>query len=99
MLQVNIHEAKTNLSKLIPKVVDGEEVIIAKGNKPLVKMTIIDELKPKRKLGTAKGKIKISDDFDEPLEDFKEYMRHVSNFRENLLTLFGAVNRSMKRKT
>ena len=75
MLQVNIHEAKTNLSKLIQKVVAGEEVIIAKGNKPLVKMTIIDELKPKRKLGTAKGKIKISDDFDEPLEDFKEYMQ------------------------
>lgn len=74
MLQVNIHEAKTNLSKLIQKVVNGEEVIIAKGNRPVVKMILIDELKPVRKLGTAKGKIKISEDFDAAIEDFKEYM-------------------------
>ena len=74
MLQVNIHEAKTNLSKLIQKVINGEEVIIAKGNKPVVKLTLIDCLKPQRKLGTAIGKVKLSDDFDEPLEDFKDYM-------------------------
>jgi len=74
MYQVNIHEAKTNLSKLIKKVVNGEEVIIAKGNKPLVKMVQIDGTKPKRKLGSAKGKIKITDDFDSPLEDFKDYI-------------------------
>ena len=49
MLQVNIHEAKTNLSKLIQKVVDGEEVIIARGNKPIAKLVELDELKPKRK--------------------------------------------------
>ena len=75
MLQVNVHEAKTTLSKLIQKVVDGEEVIIAKGNQPVVKIVLVDNLKPKRQLGTAKGKIKISDDLDEPLEDFKEYMK------------------------
>ncbi len=74
MLQFNIHEAKTNLSKIIQKVVNGEEVIIAKGNKPVVKIILIDELKPARKLGTAKGKIKISKDFDAVIEDFKEYM-------------------------
>ncbi len=75
MLQVNIHEAKTNLSKLINKVTNGEEVIIAKGNKPIVKMVLIKGLKPKRKLGTARRKIKIADDFDAPLEDFKEYIK------------------------
>jgi len=75
MLQVNVHEAKTNLSKLIQKVVDGEEVVIAKGNQPIIKLVLIEKLKPKRRLGTAKGKIKISDDFDAPLEDFKEYMQ------------------------
>ena len=75
MLQVNVHEAKTNLSKLIQKVVDGEEVIIARGNQPIVKLVLIEKLKPKRRLGTAKGKMKIADDFDEPLEDFKEYMQ------------------------
>ena len=75
MLQVNVHEAKTNLSKLIQKVVDGEEVVIARGNQPIIKLVLIENLKPQRRLGTAKGKIKIADDFDEPLEDFKEYMQ------------------------
>jgi len=75
MLQVNVHEAKTNLSKLIQKVVDGEEVVIAKGNQPIIKLVLIENLKPRRRLGTAKGKIKIADNFDEPLEDFKEYMQ------------------------
>jgi len=75
MHQVNIHEAKTNLSRLIKKVVNGEEVIIAKGNKPLVKMVLIEQGKPKRKLGTAKGKLIISKDFDAPLEDFSEFIQ------------------------
>lgn len=74
MTQVNIHEAKTHLSKLIEKVINGEEVIIAKGNKPVVKLVLIDGLKPVRKLGTAKNLVEIAADFDEPLEDFKEYM-------------------------
>lgn len=75
MVQVNIYEAKTSLSKLIKKVINGEEIIIAKANKPLVKMTQIDGAKPPRKLGTAKGQIQISDDFDAPLDDFKEYVQ------------------------
>ncbi|UCE20003.1 MAG: type II toxin-antitoxin system Phd/YefM family antitoxin [Gemmatimonadota bacterium] len=75
MYQVNIHEAKTNLSKLIKKVVDGEEVVIAKGNKPLVKMVLLNGKKPKRTLGSAKGTLKISKDFDAPLKDFEEYIR------------------------
>lgn len=75
MHQVNIHEAKTNLSKLIKKVINGEEVVIAKGNKPLVKMVLIQGNKSKRKLGSAKGKIIISKDFDAPLDDFQEYIQ------------------------
>ncbi len=74
MYQVNIHEAKTNLSKLIKKVVNGEEVIIAKGNKPLIKMVCLEHEKHKRKLGSAKGKVKISADFDSPLDDFEDYI-------------------------
>ena len=74
MYQVNIHEAKTNLSKLIKKVVNGEEVVIAKGNKPLVKLVYLEGKKPKRKLGTAKGQIKIANDFDAPLNDFEDYI-------------------------
>jgi len=74
MYQVNIHEAKTNLSKLIQKVIDGEEVIIAKGNKPVAKLIQLDYPKPKRKLGTAEGLIEIADDFESSIDDFKEYM-------------------------
>ena len=74
MVQSNIHEAKTNLSKLIKKAINGEKVIIAKGNKPLVKIVNINKSKAKRKLGTAKGKVKITKDFDAPLKDFKDYM-------------------------
>lgn len=75
MHQVNIHEAKTHFSKLIKEVLNGEEVVIAKGNKPIAKLVAIDGNKPKRKLGTAKGKIKISSDFDEPLADFMDYVQ------------------------
>ncbi len=74
MFQVNIHEAKTQLSKLIKKVLAGEEVIIAKGNKPVVKIVQYIENKPKRKIGSAKGKIKIGENFDKPLPEFEEYM-------------------------
>ena len=74
MHQVNIHQAKTNLSKLIKRVEDGEEVIIAKDNKPIVKLVLLESQKPVRQLGTAIGKIIISEDFDKPLEEFEEYM-------------------------
>jgi prevent-host-death family protein len=75
MYQVNIHEAKTTLSKLIKKVMNGEEVIIAKGNKPVAKLVQVDIKKHNRKLGTAIGKIQIFEDFDTPLDDFKEYIQ------------------------
>jgi len=73
MTQVNIHEAKTNLSKLIDKVLKGESVVISKSNKPVVKLVLVDELKTKRSIGTAKGVIKISDDFNEPIDEFNGY--------------------------
>jgi len=74
MHQVNIHEAKTHLSKLIQEAVAGEEVIIAKDNKPIVKLVVLQNTKLERKLGTAKGLVKfISDDFDAPLDDFADY--------------------------
>ncbi len=74
MIQINIHEAKTQLSKLIEKVKKGEEVIISKYNKPVVKLVLIEELKSKRRLNTAKGRIVMSEDFDSPLEDFEDYI-------------------------
>ncbi|NIR52016.1 type II toxin-antitoxin system Phd/YefM family antitoxin [candidate division KSB1 bacterium] len=75
MTQVNIHEAKTHFSKLIKQVLNGEEVIIARSNKPVAKLVSIDSSRPQRELGTAKGKIQISPDFDEPLSDFEKYMQ------------------------
>lgn len=74
MIQVNIHEAKTHLSRLIAKVIAGEEIIIAKGNTPVVKLVQFTTSKQNRKLGSAKGKIRIAADFNNPLDDFKEYM-------------------------
>jgi len=74
MHQINIHEAKTNLSKLIQEALNGEEVIIAKGNKPVVKLVPLQQKNNKRKLGLAKGKITMTDDFDAPLDDFSAYL-------------------------
>jgi antitoxin (DNA-binding transcriptional repressor) of toxin-antitoxin stability system len=74
-LQVNIHEAKTQLSKLIQAALNGKEVIIAKGNRPVVRLEVLPEARGNRRIGTAKKLIRsISDDFDEPIDDFKEYM-------------------------
>jgi antitoxin (DNA-binding transcriptional repressor) of toxin-antitoxin stability system len=74
-LQVNIHEAKTQLSKLIQAAVDGKQVIIARGNKPVVRLEVLPEARSRRNIGNAKGLIlSMADDFDEPLDDFKEYV-------------------------
>jgi antitoxin (DNA-binding transcriptional repressor) of toxin-antitoxin stability system len=65
---VNIYEAKTHFSKLIEAVIQGEEVIIAKAGKPVAKIERFQS-KPKRRFGVLKGKIKIAEDFDEPLPE------------------------------
>ena len=71
---VNIHEAKTHLSSLIQEALGGEEIIIAKGNEPLIRLEIFKKNK-KRKIGLYKGKIRISPDFDKELIDFNEYQK------------------------
>lgn len=65
--QVNIHEAKTNLSRLVDKVASGTEVVIAKAGKPMARLVPIKPVLRVRKPGFLKGKIKIADDFDAPL--------------------------------
>lgn len=69
----NIHEAKAQLSALVRKAMTGQDVIIAKDNKPVVRLTAIRSPRKARKPGSAKGKIWIAEDFDAPLEDFKDY--------------------------
>ncbi|WP_267256331.1 type II toxin-antitoxin system Phd/YefM family antitoxin [Coxiella endosymbiont of Ornithodoros maritimus] len=66
---MNIHTAKINFSKLVDAVSHGEEVIIAKAEKLTAKLLPIEAVKPQRKAGSLKGKIKIAVDFDAPLPD------------------------------
>lgn len=67
MTIVNVHEAKTNLSRLLEAAAAGEEIIIAKAGKPIAKLVPIE--KPKREPGRLKGLIRWSDAFFDPLPD------------------------------
>ncbi len=66
---VNIHEAKTNFSKLLTRVRMGEEIIIAKAGKPVARLVPIRSRPAERVPGSAKGQIWISPDFDAPLPE------------------------------
>lgn len=70
---VNVHEAKTHLSRLIEEALAGEEIVIARGNQPVVRLVLVESARPQRRLGWAKGQVQMADDFDAPLEDFAEY--------------------------
>ena len=67
MQTVNIHEAKTHLSKLLELVATGQEIIIAKANRPIARLMPL-KAKP-RKPDMLQGQIKIADDFDAPLPE------------------------------
>ena len=67
---VNIHEAKTHLSKLLQRVMSGERIIIAKAGKPVAVLSPIVEPTPRRKPGMDTGKVVIAQDFDAPLPEF-----------------------------
>jgi prevent-host-death family protein len=71
-MTVTIHEAKTHLSRLIRQVMDGEEVIIAKGSIPMVVL----QRAPRKGIripGRNRGKIFMAEDFNDPIPDFTEY--------------------------
>lgn len=70
---INIYEAKTRLSQLLHQVEEGDEIIIARANKPIARLVAYQESPVKRHLGEAKGKVKIMPDFDRLPEDFMEY--------------------------
>lgn len=69
MSKVTIHQAKTNLSKLIAEVLAGGEVVIAKGREPVVKLVPLKPLRKQRKPGSMKGLINIGPEFFAPLPD------------------------------
>jgi prevent-host-death family protein len=68
MAVVNIHAAKTQLSRLVDQAAAGEEIVIARAGKPVARLVQLEE-KPKRILGLLKGQLKIPKDFDAPLPD------------------------------
>jgi prevent-host-death family protein len=71
---VNVHEAKTHFSRLLERVNRGEEIVIAKAGKPVALLVPYGEKPVKRIPGTAKGKIRIKDNFEAPLP--KKLMRY-----------------------
>jgi antitoxin (DNA-binding transcriptional repressor) of toxin-antitoxin stability system len=73
-MQVSVTEAAARLQELVDATIDGEEVIICIDDRPAIKLVPIESIEPRRKAGSAKGLIWMSDDFDEPLEEFREYM-------------------------
>ncbi|HEY7387515.1 MAG TPA: type II toxin-antitoxin system prevent-host-death family antitoxin [Bryobacteraceae bacterium] len=68
-VEVNIHEAKTHLSRLLDRAMEGEEIIIMRAGRQLVRLTPVESAPTRRKLGTAKGDFTAPDDFDAPLPD------------------------------
>ncbi|GEM90597.1 type II toxin-antitoxin system Phd/YefM family antitoxin [Oceanithermus desulfurans] len=65
--QVNVHMAKTHLSRLLEVVLLGEEVVIARSGKPVARLVPVQETPSRRTPGTARGLVRMADDFDAPL--------------------------------
>jgi prevent-host-death family protein len=73
MAQFNIADAKARFSELVEKAVAGDEVIIARDNKPLLKLVPLGADGRPRRPGSARGQVWMSEDFDAPLPDFDDY--------------------------
>jgi len=69
MRQVNIHEAKTHLSRLVEEAAGGEDIIIAKAGRPVARLVALEPSRPPRQFGLLKDEIWIADDFDAPLPE------------------------------
>jgi antitoxin (DNA-binding transcriptional repressor) of toxin-antitoxin stability system len=88
MYEIELDKARTTLGELIQTALGGEEVVIMENGKPILKLVRVSSpagpvglfredqqsVKPHRQSGSAKGLITMSDDFDEPLDDFDAYM-------------------------
>jgi prevent-host-death family protein len=69
MKPVPVHEAKTHLSRLIERACRGEEVVISRGKRPVVRLVPVDRPAPKRVFGALRGKIRVDESFFEPLPE------------------------------
>lgn len=73
-LVVNMHDAKSSLSRFVNRAAAGEDVLIARHGKPIALLTRIPDRSRKRPLGLFKGRIQLAGDFDAPLAEFAEYL-------------------------
>ena len=69
MTIVNVHEAKTHLSRLLARVAGGEEIVIARGGTPVAKLTAVAPGRARRVPGALKGRMRLADDIDAPLPE------------------------------
>ena len=69
MASINIYEAKTRLSQLVDRAAAGEDIVVSRNGKPLVRITRLEDAKRSVRFGVLKGRIKIGRDFDAPLPD------------------------------
>jgi prevent-host-death family protein len=74
MKSINVAEAKARLSSLIDAAMNGEEIIIAKRGVPLVTLRPVERMAGGRRLGSAKGHVHMSEDFDDTPDEFAEYL-------------------------
>jgi len=73
MRRVSVEQAKERLPDLVEAAVNGDEVVITKDDRAVVKLVRVLEQKPVPRFGSARGSVTMADDFDEPIEDFDEY--------------------------
>lgn len=73
MTTVTIEQAHRDLSRLLEDVALGEHVVITRDNIPIAELAPVTQAKPKPLFGSAKGLVKMAEDFDSPLEDFQDY--------------------------
>jgi antitoxin (DNA-binding transcriptional repressor) of toxin-antitoxin stability system len=71
---VNMHDAKSSLSRLVKRAASGEEILIANHGKPVALLSRIPDHHTKIPWDIFKGKMEMADDFDAPLDEFKDYM-------------------------
>ncbi len=69
MEAVNIYDAKTRLSQLVDKAASGEDVVVSRNGKPLVRITQLEGSRRQVKFGVLRGKVRVAPDFDGPLPD------------------------------
>lgn len=67
MTIINVHAAKTNLSRLIERACEGEEIVIARNNEPVVRLVPVQATRPRRQRGSLEGQVFVPDSFFEPL--------------------------------